>query len=203
MIHPIKAFALSAALSLAACTQAPADPPPLTNGSWRLDPAASSLTYVSIKASEIAENNSIDGLSGSVAPDGAALIEIDLASVETGVDIRNERMRDIFFEVADYPTATVSAQIDPAAFSTLAVGESLVQPLSARLNVKGVEAPVETDVVVTRIAEDRVLAVSSAPVIVQADALKLTDGLAQLQEIANLPSITSAVPVTFRLTFER
>lgn len=203
MIQPFKALAFPALLALAACAQAPAETPPLGEGSWSLDPAGSSLSYVSIKASEIAEANSINGLSGSVAPDGTAQIAIDLASVETGVDIRDERMRDLFFEVAEHPTATVTAQLDPAAFEALGIGESLVQPLEAVLNLKGVEAPVETEVVVTRIAQDRVLAVSNAPVILQADALGLSDGLAQLQEIAGLPSITPAVPVTFRLTFQR
>lgn len=203
MIKPIKALAVSASLALAGCSQAPAAPLPLTEGSWSIDPDASSLTYVSVKAGEIAENNSINGLSGTVAPDGKAEILIDLASVETGVDIRNERMRELFFEVAQYPTATVSAQIDPASLDTLGIGESLAQPLEAVLNLKGVEAPVDTEIVVTRIAEDRVLAVSSEPVILQADALGLSDGLAQLQELAGLPSITPAVPVTFRLTFQR
>ncbi len=203
MIQPVKALAVPALLVLAACAQAPAEAPPLTDGSWSIDPAASSLSYVSIKAGEIAENNSIDGLSGSVSPEGAATIAIDLASVETGVDIRDERMRELFFEVAQHPTATVTAQLDPAAFGALGIGESMVQPLAATLTLKGVEAPVETEVVITRIAEDRVLAVTGEPVILQTDAFGLADGLAQLQELAGLPSITPAVPVTFRLTFQR
>ena len=190
-------------IALAACTQAPAEPTPLIEGAWSVDSDASTLSYVSVKSGEIAEANSISGLSGSVAPDGAATIEIDLSTVETGVDIRNERMRDLFFQVADYPTASVSATLDPAAFEALSVGESTVQPLKATLSVKGVEAPVETEVSVTRVAEDRVLAVSTSPVIIYADALELTGGLAQLQELAGLPSITPAVPVTFSLAFER
>jgi hypothetical protein len=56
---------------------------------------------------------------------------------------------------------------------------------------------------VTRIAEDRVLATSVEPVIVDAGTLELTEKLAQLQEIAGLPSITPAVPVTFTIAFQR
>ena len=194
---------LAAMMLAAACAQAPTEPTPLVEGAWAIDPAASSLSYVSVKSGEIAEPNSFSALSGSVSPEGIAALSIDLSSVDTGVDIRNERMRDIFFEVADYPSATVSAQLDPAAFEGLAIGQSTQQPLSAVVNVKGVEAPVETTVQVTRIAEDRVLAASVQPVIIYADALELTGGLAQLQEIAGLPSITPAVPVTFSLVFER
>lgn len=202
-MKPIHFLAPAALTLTAACSQAPAEPAPLAQGSWEVDAAASSLSYVSVKAGEIAEANSFSGLSGSVTPEGAASLEIDLSTIETKVDIRNERMRDIFFEVADYPTASVTAQIDPAAFDTLAVGASTTQPLEATLSVKGVEAPVATQVSVTRTAEDSVLVISTEPVIVYADALELTEGLATLQELAGLPSITPAVPVSFSIAFKR
>ena len=193
-----------AALILAsACSQAPAEPAPLVEGAWEVDASASSLSYVSVKSGEIAEANRFSGLAGSVTPEGAASLEIDLATIETKVDIRNERMRDIFFEVADHPTASVTAQIDPVAFETLGVGETITQPLKATLSVKGIEAPIETEVSVTRTAENGVLVTSIEPVIVYADALELTDGLATLQELAGLPSITPVVPVSFSIAFTR
>jgi len=203
MKHFAPAFAASALTLTAACAQAPAEPAPLAQGSWSVDASASSLSYVSVKSGEIAESNSFSGLSGGVTPAGTASLEIDLSSVETKVDIRNERMRDIFFEVADHPNATVTATIDPTAFDTLAVGDSVAQPLKATVNVKGVEAPVDTLVSVTRTGEDSVLVTSTEPVIVYADALELTDGLATLQELAGLPSITPVVPVSFSIAFKR
>ena len=202
LVHRLTISA-AAVLAVAACSQAPAEPAAVTEGAWTLDGADSKLSYVSIKADEIAELNRFEGLSGSVAADGAATIEIDLSSVETGVDIRNERMRDIFFVVADNPTATVSAQIDPAAFESLAVGASTDTTLDGTLSLKGAEAPFQAEVTVTRIGADRVLAVSDAPVIVDAARLDLVEGLGQLQELAGLPSITPVVPVTFSLAFER
>ena len=197
------AFVVLTALSLAACSEAAPEPTSVTDVAWMLDGEASELSYVTIKADEIAETNSFEGLSGSVSAEGAASVEIDLSSVETGVDIRNERMRDIFFVVADNPTATVSATIDPAAFEALGVGESVTTELAGTLSLKGVEAPFQTDVTVTRAGDDRVIAVSDDPVIVEAGRLELTDGLAQLQELAGLPSITPVVPVTFSLAFDR
>lgn len=194
---------IPALLFIAACSGSPADPPALTEGAWTLDSEASELSYVSIKAGEIAEANTFETVTGGVSADGAATIEIDLASVSTGVDIRDERMRDIFFVVADNPTATVTAQIDPAAFEALGVGESAETTLDGTLSLKGVEAPFQAAVTVTRAGPDRVIAVSDTPVIVDAGQLQLTEGLAQLQELAGLPSITPAVPVTFSLSFER
>lgn len=205
-------LAAALALGLAACADQPAgDAPgaetaqvaPLTEGNWTLDPAGSRLSYVSIKAGEVAEANSLDALSGTVAADGTASLDIDLASVNTGVDIRNERMRDIFFGVAEFPTATVTAKLDPVAFAGLTVGQSLTRPLKATVTIKGAPADVETEVLVTRVTENRVTVVPTAPVIVSTDMFGLTDELGELRALAQLPSITPAVPVTFTLAFTR
>ncbi len=209
----LRLFALSAglALGLAACAQQAPDkrtdaapsPALLTEGDWTLDGAGSRLTYVSIKAGEVAETNRFPRLSGSVAPDGTASLEIDLASVDTGADIRDERMRDIFFEVADNPKAAVTAKLDLAAFTALAVGQSRVRPLRASVTIKGVTSDVESEVLVTRVAENRVTVVPTAPIIISTDMFGLTDELGELRALAQLPSITPAVPVTFMLAFTR
>lgn len=197
------ALAAPAILALAACGQQAEDSPPANTGEWQIVPDASRLAYVSVKSGEVLETNRFTGLSGSVSENGTATVTIDLSSLETGVDIRNERMRDLFFQISDYPTATITAAIDPAAFADLSVGETTVQPLDATLSLKGVEGRIETQVDVTRTGPDRVVAMSSEPVIVYADAFGLGEGIEQLREIAGLASITPAVPVTFALTFER
>lgn len=197
---------LTAALSLlalAACSQAPAQAPSATGTAWTVDSDASELSYVSIKAGEIGEANTFETVTGSVSADGAATIEIDLSSVSTGVDIRDERMREIFFVVADNPTANVTAQVDPAAFEALGVGESADTTLDATLSLAGVEAPFQAEVSVTRAGPDRVIAVTDKPVVIDAGRFELVDELAQLQELAGLPSITPVVPVSFSIAFER
>ncbi|MBU2587155.1 MAG: YceI family protein [Alphaproteobacteria bacterium] len=202
------ALVAALALGLTACGQQASAPAaeqvaPLTEGAWTLDPADSRLSYVSIKAGEIAEANQFDSLAGSVAADGTATIDIDLASVNTGIDIRNERMREIFFDVAGNPKAVVTAKLDPAAFAALAVGQSITRSLTASVAIKGVEQEVETEVLVTRVSADRVTVVPTAPVIISTDMFELTDELGELRALAQLPSITPAVPVTFTLAFTR
>lgn len=209
----LRPFAVAAALvlGLSACAEPAANSPtdaaaevaPLTEGVWALDPAGSRLSYVSIKAGEVAEANRFDTLSGAVAADGTATLDIDLASVNTGVDIRNERMREIFFGVADNPTAVVTAKLDPAAFAGLAVGQSITRALKASVALKGAEGEIETEVFVTRVSEGRVTVVPTAPVIISTDMFGLTDELGELRALAQLPSITPAVPVTFTLAFTR
>jgi hypothetical protein len=209
-VRPI-ALVAALALGLAACADkaadstkdAAAETTPVTQGAWTLDAAGSRLSYVSIKAGEVAEANRFDKLAGTVAADGTATLDIDLASVNTGVDIRNERMREIFFEVADNPKAMITAKLDPSAFAGLAVGQSLTRPLKATVALKGATSDVETEVLVTRVTDNRVTVVPTAPVIVSTDMFGLTDELGELRALAQLPSITPAVPVTFTLVFTR
>ncbi len=206
-----RVLAAVAMFGLAACAQeapeqptdAPTAPAPVTEGNWALDVAGSRLTYVSIKAGEVAEANRFPRLSGSVTSDGTASLEIDLASVDTGAELRDERMRDIFFEVTDNPKATVTAKLDPAAFAGLAKGQSITRPLKASVTIKGAASEITTEVLVTRVAEDRVTVVPTAPVIISTDMFGLTDELGELRALAQLPSITPAVPVTFMLAFKR
>ena len=60
-------------------------------GDWTLDGEASKLAFGSVKKDAVGESHHFSGLSGGVA-DGIATISVDLASLETWIDIRNERM---------------------------------------------------------------------------------------------------------------
>lgn len=195
-----RSAALLSGAMLVACSQAAEAP---LDGAWELDGDDSRLGFTTVKAGEIAEAHSFTGLSGTVAADGAASLVIDLASIATLIDIRDERMREFLFETATYPTANVTAQIDPAAFTALKIGESKLVPLSATLNLHGVEAPVDAELAVTRIADDEVKVETTAPIIVDAASFNLGGGVAKLQELAGLSGITPQVPVTFSLVFEK
>lgn len=65
---------------------------------WTLDGAASHLAYGSIKKDKIGEVNSFSGLSGTVDETGKAKVTIDLTTIETSIDIRNERMLEHVFK---------------------------------------------------------------------------------------------------------
>ncbi|MEO0982301.1 MAG: YceI family protein [Pseudomonadota bacterium] len=200
-------FALAAVLAVAACTPgAPADDTPPAQAAapteWALVSEDSRIAFASIKAGDIIELHAFDGLSGAISPDGAARVEIPLDRVDTKIPIRDERMRDIFFETATYPTAILTAQIDQSAFADLGVGDRRRAPVLAELAMRGASVEVEADAFVTRIAPNRVEVESAEPVIIFVDDFDLGAGLEQLREIANLPAITPSSPVTFTFVFE-
>ena len=188
-----------ALLAAASCTQ----PAPLTEGSWTLDNTASSLSFVTVKAGDVGEAHVFKALDGSVAPDGAASLTIDLASVDTEVEIRDQRMRDVLFEVGAYPKAKVSVQLDPTGIAKLNVGESVTQDLSATLDLHGVASEVSAKVRVVRSGADQVLVSTTRPIMLDAGSLGLAGGVEKLRDLAGLPAISNAVPVSFSITFRR
>lgn len=168
---------------------------------WILVNEASQLNFVSTKATHIAETHTFSELSGAITEDGAAELVIDLTSVNTGIDIRDQRMQSMLFNVASFPKAQISTRLDLSAVERLSEPTTLI--IDAQLSLAGQTAPVEGQVLVVPMDRDRVSITTVAPIIVQASSLGLVSGVEALREIAGLPSIGYSVPVTFSLTFTR
>ncbi len=92
-------LSLPLVISIAACSpqQNASEATPIA-GEWTIDDSASHLSFVTVKAGTMAEAHVFDNLSGSVRPDGQAMIEIDLTSLATGLELRDERMRSVLFD---------------------------------------------------------------------------------------------------------
>ncbi|MDX1480095.1 MAG: YceI family protein [Woeseiaceae bacterium] len=170
---------------------------------WTLDNDASRVNFISTKANTAAEVHTFGIVDGSVDGEGNVTISIDLDSVDTAIEIRDERMRDMLFETGEYPSATLVAQIETAAIESLDVGESTVVTVEGQLQLHGTSTSVTIEASVARLAEDRILVASRKPVIVNAGQVGLLAGVEKLREVAGLPSISPAVPVTFVLAFDR
>lgn len=167
---------------------------------WTLDGANSQLSFVTVKAEHVAEVHSFTRLDGGIDAAGSAEISVDLTSVETGIAIRNERMQSLLFETGLYPRARVSADVDSAALASLGLGDTTSLELALSVSAHGAELELLVPVQVTRTVSGLAVA-SLAPVIVTAESLELAAGIERLREIAGLPSISRAVPVTFALQF--
>ena len=170
---------------------------------WELDGAASSFYYVTSKASAVSEVNSFTGLSGAISDAGAASLAINLASVDTGIDIRNERMRDIVFQVAQFMEATVSVPVDAAALTALAVGDSMTGTYTATVSLHGINQEMAADLTVVKLADDSIQVSTVRPLIVGAAAFGLAEEVEQLRVIANLASINPNIVVNFTLVYNQ
>ncbi|MFA9459984.1 YceI family protein [Thiohalorhabdus sp. Cl-TMA] len=169
---------------------------------WQLDAQRSSLFFVSTKKNTVAETHHFDDISGKYEQ-GQARLAIDLASVETNIDIRNERMQEHLFEVGDFATALVTVEVPEQRVADLAPGDNLILDTTATLSLHGSEKPVDTVLSVTRLADDTIQVANLRPVIINAGDFGLARGVEKLREIAGLPSISPAVPAQFTLYYTK
>jgi len=168
---------------------------------WDLQSDASTLNFISIKKDSVGEVHRFKQLQGSLDSKGAATLTVSLASADTGVEVRDQRLREMLFEVTQFPTATFQATIDPSVISALKVGQQAVVAVKGELTLHGKAAPVAVDVVVTKLLDGRLSVVSQKPLIVNAENFDLVAGVTKLAEAVSLPAISTAVPVTFALVF--
>ena len=174
---------------------------PLASADWGVV-AGSTVNYVSIKNSTIAENNVFTGVTGSITDDGNIAIQIDLASVETRVDIRNQRMRELFFDVANHPVALITAQLTVPEMAQLDAGAPLERSLPLTLSLHGSEATIEAKLRAIAVGSE-LFVTTLEPILVSVSDYGLAAGVTALREIAGLNAIASTVPVSVNLRLVR
>ena len=113
-------------------------------------------------------------------------------------------MREMLFETAKFPNATFTANVDISAVSALGAGQQLTQNITGSLNLHGKSQNLDLGpVIITRLADNRLLVANQRPVLVNAGSFDLVVGVEKLRAAAGLPSISNAVPVSFSLVFEK
>lgn len=168
---------------------------------WKLDNGASSIHFVSIKKSKIAEIHHFGVMDGILKKNGEATVNINLSSIQTKIPIRDDRMKSMLFEVDLFPQATVTTQVNIKQANNMKPGDSALQSQKLTLSLHGQQKMMDSTFLVTRLSDGRLMVSTIEPLIVNADDFTLGKGVEALREVAKLPSISTAVPVTVNLIF--
>lgn len=174
---------------------------PFENG-WTLNADDSRLRYMSVKKGSLAETNSFVTLSGLINEDGKAQIRVLLDSVDTKVDLRNVRMRFLFFETFLHPEATITAQLDPAVLRDLHTTRRKLIDLDFTLTLHGITIEKTAEVAIALINNDRVTVSATTPIALTLEEFNLEGGREKLQEAANVTIVPLGI-VSFDFVFDR
>jgi OmpA-OmpF porin, OOP family len=174
---------------------------PFENG-WTLDETASELRFMSIKKGNLAETNKFASISGVITPEGKAQVRVLMDSVDTKVDLRNVRMRFLFFETFLHPEATITVQLDPALLTDLHNMRRKMIDLEYTVSLHGVTVTKSAEVAVTLIDNDRVTVSTTTPIAVTLAEHNLEEGRQKLQEAANVDIAPLGI-VSFDFVFDR
>ncbi len=173
----------------------------VTAGEWAIDSGASAVSFGSVKKDTVGESHSFTSVSGMIGQDGAATISVDLGSVETNIDIRNERIGEHVFH--NMASASVTGQVDLATIEALGIGEMAAVYVDATLQLMGKEVGFDAPMIAVRLSETRAMVVSDGLAYISTEDMGIDGGVDMLMELASLPGITRTVPITVRLVFDQ
>ncbi|RLA21360.1 MAG: YceI family protein [Gammaproteobacteria bacterium] len=175
----------------------------LSFAAWQLNNTASTFNFLSTKKGAVTENHSFKKLDGLVSNEGKAEISIALASVETNIAIRNGRMNNLLFNIAEFATATASLSVDPELLAGLYAGKRVIIESKVRLNLHGISKELSASLVITGLEGEGLQVHTLTPVLLKAADFGLAAGIEKLRAVAKLSSIDTTVPVTFTLVFQK
>ena len=157
------------------------------------------IQFISIKNNAVGELSQFESVVGSVTDEGQLDIRVALNAVETNVGIRNERMKELLFEVGLFPEAKITAQLAPSAVSAT---QSHIIETTLAIDLHG-QVVNRTATLQVAPNEQGLSVVSVEPILLTASEFGLESGVAALQSIAGLAAISRVIPVTVRLQLVR
>lgn len=172
-------------------------------GSWTVENDSSNVNFISIKKGDIAEVHHFNSVAGTLNDKGQFDFSIALASVATNIDIRDERMDSLLFEVDKYPKLMLKAEVNPKLLANLGVGSVTVATIDAEVALHGMKQKMAFTVSIAKLSDSHILVSSVQPIIVNAESFGLTAGVEKLREVAGLSAISKAVPVSFILNLKQ
>ena len=171
------------------------------NANWYLDGESSRLSFISTKNPNISEVQRFLVLHGKVDPKGLAQVQVELESVNSGVPLRDERMRKELFEIQTFPEALITTQIDLRPINDLAPGAQLELRLPLTVDLHGKQHTYNAELLATRLDDRRFQVVTLEPLVINAEDFDLAPGLENLRKLADLSAISLSVPVGAVLIF--
>ena len=99
--------------------------------------------------------------------------------------------------------AMVAGEIDLDEVKDLKPGDTSIVDFEGVLAFAGVNVDVEAEMLVARLAENRVLVSTADFIMVSTEDLGIDAGINQLMSLAKLPGITRVTPVAVRVVFEK
>ncbi|MFT4908472.1 MAG: polyisoprenoid-binding protein YceI [Oleispira sp.] len=191
MNFSVKAFIISLALTFSS----------LSFADWTLQ-QPSSIHFLTSKNTHITEIHHFKKFAGTINKAGLAKLTIDLASVDTRIAIRDQRMQEHLFESARFSQASFEAEIPATVLAKVNNGQQVQYELKGKISLHGEQAEAHCQVMISPNKDQTITVSSITPMLIAAESFNLVAGVNKLKELAGLKSITYTVPLTFSLSFK-
>jgi polyisoprenoid-binding protein YceI len=205
---PLSCMLIVVAATVTACSSTPEVTQSVSASAWQVDSAKSTLNFVTTKAGQagvggVGEVQSFGQFAGGMSSGGDINFTVTLASVATGIDIRDERLRTMLFNVKDVPLAAFAARIDPAALRDLGPGGVKDIDVTGQLTLAGQSRPLAAKLRVARLGALQMSVATRAPIVVDAAQFGLKPGVEALREVMGLNFLATSAPVSLQLVLDQ
>ena len=169
-----------------------------SHADWSVNSETAAFHFVTTKNVNVSEVQSFKKVKGQLSDAGKLEFNVDLKSLSTQIEIRDQRMLEFLFEVAKFPAQAVfTAQVDPSVMKQVLAKKSLSAEIKGTLSLHGKTQPVTAKLQLLSLDGKSLIATTREPILVKANDFALEGGIEKLRELVGLPSIGAVVPVNF------
>src|SRR5690606_32994999 len=119
------------------------------------------------------------------------------------IEVRDQRMRDIVFQVAQFPEAVITVPVDSDMIDSLQAGVPAAATYTATVSLHGMTQEVAADLQVVKLNANTLQVSLAKPLVIGAAAFGLAEGVEELRNIAGLTTINPNVVIDFSLLYRQ
>ena len=171
----------------------------MADGHYTVNGELSQVSFATIKKQYVVEPATIGKLSGHVKG-GKAVINVPLSEISTGIQIRDMRLNDIFFQSGSFPELKISADLGDMDLSSPKI---VRKDVTFTLEMYGVKKELSSTVLVSSTGT-QVLVTSIKPLVISSGDFGIpADNLTNLAKTVGGIAISGNVPVNFAVTLDK
>lgn len=171
-------------------------------GDWTLWNLPASMNYISRSdASNVFEVQTYTEMEGKNADSKVSAYSIDAARLETDPGIRNKRIRDCMFNLANFQGLIVSVKLDKKQLDALKIDASIALEVKTTISLQGVSKTIRPTLLITRLQTGCLLINTQQPIVLSLADFRLFNEQEKANTTVFLAGKASSIPVTVNLYY--
>ncbi|MCB9791792.1 MAG: YceI family protein [Alphaproteobacteria bacterium] len=171
-------------------------------------PVSGVLDVITVKNGDAEVPGRLTGLSGELKlpkADSWAQLDgsftVDLSTWDTGLELRDTRIKETFFQVAEHPSVSFDVSKVEGGGDMKVGGPAQDMTLHGKLSLYGASKDVSLPIAVTRTSEGGYAVVSKEPLVLDVNDFGMAEPLEALRVLCAHDSLSNTVKVSLRLAF--
>lgn len=177
---------------------------PTSWAQWELKSEGGVLNFASVKVPKgaqaaVIELHHFKEMQGSISTTGELRLSLAASGLDTGIEVRDDRMRTTLLQAEKFPAVEFIAQLDLAKLSQLQPGQYQDLELKGKLMIAGKTDEISAAIRYVQLEQKQALVSNLDPIIIDLAQFSLLEKVEALRAVAGLELIATTVPVNFSL----